>query len=241
MARGGTSAVVKSRFVRPGSGRTTPAAYRGRAGAGARRQIGAALRYIATRDLGPDERREDRALFSATANAVDQRAAREELARLVTAGVAYHSLVLSPGPLGDVMTVEQMQAWTRHMMADLEERWGGPVTWYAAVHQHTAHIHAHVIVAASRERAPGSASGGAQEALAWTRFVPGDFAAMRASGDHWAWHERRETLLLEEVERYSAEVARTALTVTHGGGGSGGRSPSDRDELERERAERTRR
>src|SRR5579871_5998139 len=120
MARGRTSTVVKSRFVRPGSSRTTPAAYRGRAGAGTRRQIGAALRYIETRDLGPDERSEDRALFDATANAVDQRAAREELARLVTAGVAYHSLVLSPGPLGDGMTASAMQAWTRHVMADLE-------------------------------------------------------------------------------------------------------------------------
>ena len=102
MTRGSapTSTVVKSRFVRPGSPRTTPTAQRGRPGAGSRRQIGAALRYIETRDLGPDERREDRALFGATVDAVRQTEAREDLARLTTPGVAYHSLVLSPGPVG---------------------------------------------------------------------------------------------------------------------------------------------
>src|SRR5438105_2976056 len=124
--------VVKSRYVRPGSGRTTPRAYRGRAGGGTRRQIGAALRYLQTRPLGAHERSEDRALFSAIDDATLRREARDDLAQWVTPGVAYHSLVFSPGPLGEGMTAEQMRDWTRHVMADLEKRWGGTLTWYAA-------------------------------------------------------------------------------------------------------------
>ena len=91
--------------------------------------------------MGPEERPEDRALFNAGQDDVAQWEAREELARWVTPGVAYHSLVLSPGPLGEGMSVEQMREWTRHVMADLDKRWGGDgtphmVTWYAAIHQH---------------------------------------------------------------------------------------------------------
>jgi hypothetical protein len=224
MARAQPSTVVKSRFVRPGSNRTTPAAYRGRAGGGARRQIGAALRYIETRALGPEERPEDRALFSAGQDDVARREAREELARWVTPSVAYHSLVLSPGSLGEGLTVEQMREWTRHVMADLERRWGGPVTWYAVVHQHTDHIHTHVIVAASRERPDGGRQ--------CMRFGRDDFAAMRASGDRWAEQEHASTHLWREAERYAADLALLTLALPHGGGG-GGRGPTDRDEIER--------
>jgi hypothetical protein len=228
MARARTSTVVKSRYIRAGSSRTMPAGYRGRPGGGSRRQIGAALRYIETRPLGPEERLDDRALFSAQADHVGRRKAREELARLVTPGVAYHSLVLSPGPLGVGLTVEQMRAWTRRVMADLERRWGvdatrPPVTWYAVVHQHTSHIHAHVIVAASRERPDGGRQG--------TRFGREDFAAMRASGDRWARYERTSADLLREAERYTADLVRLVLVRPQGGGG--GRGPTDREEIER--------
>ena len=132
------------------------------------------------------------------------------------------------------MTASEMRAWTRHVLADLDKMWGGEMTWYAAVHQHTAHIHAHVIVAASRAHAGGGRQG--------TRFGREDFAVLRASGDHWAGHARREALLMEEADHYAGEVVRTALTLAHGsGGGGGGRGPTDRDEIEREHAERTRR
>lgn len=232
MARGRTSTVVKSRFVRPGSSRTTPAAHRGRAGGGARRQIGAALRYIETRPLGPEEKPEDRALFNAGQDDVAQREAREELARWVTPGVAYHSLVLSPGLLGEGMSVEQMREWTRHVMADLDKRWGGAVTWYAAIHHHTDHIHAHVIVAASRERPEGGHQG--------TRFGRDDFAAMRASGDRQAEHDHAAARVVREVERYAADLAWLVLALPHGGGG-GGHGPTDRDEIERDEREAGRR
>ncbi|SRR5579883_408229 len=228
MGRGRTSTVVKSRFVRPGSSRTTPAAYRGRAGGGARRQIGAALRYIETRELGADERPEDRALFSAQADQIARREAREEVARWVTPGVAYHSLVLSPGPLGESMSVEQMREWTRHVMADLEKRWGAEVTWYAAIHQHTDHIHAHVIVAASRERSDGGRQG--------TRFGREDFAALRASGDRQAEHDHAAAQVVREVERYAADLAWLVLALPHSGGG-GGHGPTDRDEIDRDERE----
>ncbi len=224
------STVVKSRFVRPGSSRTTPTAYRGRAGGGARRQIGAALRYVQTRPLGSDEKATDRALFTAHADTVVRQEARDDLAGWVTPGVAYHSLVFSPGPLGEGMTAEQMRAWTRHVMADLEQRWGGPVSWYAVVHQHTDHIHTHVIVAASRVGKDGVRRG--------TRFSRDDFAALRESGDHWAEQERVAARLWREVESYAATITRTALVLALPSG-SGGHGPTDRDEIER--SQRTRR
>lgn len=237
MPRGRTSTVVKSRYIRAGSSRTTPAAYRGRDGGGSRRQIGAALRYIETRELGAGERTEDRALFNAQADDVARREAREDLARWVTPGVAYHSLVLSPGPAAEGLTVEQMRAWTRHVMADLDKRWGGDgthpvVTWYAAIHQHTDHIHAHVIVAASRERTDGGRQG--------TRFGRDDFAAMRASGDRHAEQERASVQLWRDAEHYSAEILRLALVLSHSGGGGGG-GRTDRDEIERDEREAGRR
>ncbi|SRR5579883_27401 len=224
MARGRTSTVVKSRFVRPGSSRTTPAAYRGRPGGGARRQIGAALRYIQARMLGPQERPEDRALFDARQDDVIRREAREELARWVTPSVAYHSLVLSPGPPGEGMSMAQMREWTRQVMADLETRWGGTLAWYAVVHQHTGHIHAHVIVAASRESPGGGRQG--------TYFGREDFAAMRTSGDHRAEQELASLHLWREAERYAAGLAQLTLALPRGGG-DGGRGPTDRDEIER--------
>jgi hypothetical protein len=171
------------------------------------------------------EQAADRALFSAIANDVVRREARDELARWVTPAVAYHSLVLSPGLLGEGMTVSQMREWTRHLMVDLEVRWGGPVTWYATVHQHTDHIHVHVIVAASRARA-----GGERRA---TRFSRDDFAALRESGDRWAEHERRAAYLWQEAERYAADIARTALVLAVPSGGNGGHGATDRDEIER--------
>jgi hypothetical protein len=224
MARTRTRTVVKSRYICTGSSRTTPSAYRGRAGGGARRQIGSALRYVELRTLGPQEQAEDRALFGALADHVARREARETLARLITPSVAYHSLVLSPGPLGEAMTVEQMRQWTRQVMADLARRWGGPVTWYAVVHRHTSHIHTHVIVAASRER-----PGGARQGI---RFSREDFRSMRASGDRWTEQECANTYLLHEAENYAAQLLRLALVQPHSGG-SGGRGPTDRDEIER--------
>jgi hypothetical protein len=186
------------------------------------------LRYLQTRPLGPGEWPEDRALFSAQDDTVVRWDAREALARWVTPGVAYHSLVLSPGPVGAGMTPEQMRDWTRHVMADLEQRGGGPVTWYAAVHQHTAHIHVHVIMAASRVSA-----GSARRA---TRLVAADFQALRESGDRWAEHEGRTMHLWQQVEWYAADLAGAALALARpsgGGGGGHGSGPTDRDEIER--------
>jgi hypothetical protein len=96
MAR--TCTVVKGRFVRPGSSRTTPAAFRANPGVGARRQIGATLRYLETRELGVGEQPEDRALFSAFEDRVARQVVADHLTRRVTPDVAYHSLMpfLSP-------------------------------------------------------------------------------------------------------------------------------------------------
>jgi len=228
---GRTSTVVKSRYARPGSGRTTPRAHRGRAGSGSRRQIGAALRYVEMRDLGPDESAEDRALFTAATDTVARPQAREDLAQWVTSGVAYHSLVLSPGPAGAEMSADEMRVWTRHVMADLEQRLGGAVTWSAAVHRHTDHIHVHVIAAASR-----TGAGGKRQRVWLGRD---DFTAMRQSGDRWADHQCRTNSLLREAEGYAADLLRTAALILPHGGGSGRGGSSDLDEIER--SQRTRR
>lgn len=178
-----------------------------------------------------EEHADDRTLFTAHRDAVLRQVAKDDLAHWVTPHVAYHSMVLSPGPLGAEMTAEQMRDWTRHVLADLEKRGGSHVSWYAVVHQHTDYIHAHVIVAAS-----GAGMDGIRHN---TRFSREDFAAMRASGDHWAEHERRAARLWYEAELYAADVARTALVLALPSGGSGGHCLTDRDEIER--ATRTRR
>jgi hypothetical protein len=115
MAR--TCTAVKGRFVRPGSSRTTPAAFRASPGVGTRRQIGATLRYLETREPGAGEQPKDRALFGAFEDRVARQVVRDDLARWVTPDVAYYSLVLSPGPLGRAMNVERMRDWMQRVMA----------------------------------------------------------------------------------------------------------------------------
>src|SRR5437764_14753612 len=115
MGRHRTRTVVKNRYQRTGPRATTPAAHRGKPGTGGRRSIGNALRYIQTRPLGQEERPEDRAFFDRDRDGVSRADAREHLAAQVTPGVAYHSMVLSPGAGAERLSRVEMQEWTRRV------------------------------------------------------------------------------------------------------------------------------
>jgi hypothetical protein len=230
-----TRTVVKNRYQRTGPRATIPAAHRGKPGTGGRRSISSALRYIQVRPLGQDERPEDRAFFGRERDGVSRAEAREHLAERVTRGVAYHSMVLSPGVGAEGMSREELQTWTRAMMADLERRMGRDLVWYAVVHRHNAHPHAHVIVGAST-----SGPDGRQEGV---RFGRADFQFMREQGDHHFYQMRRDDALLRDAEQYLSAATRElaallARAVTSGGAGGGG--PTDRDRIERSRDERDR-
>src|SRR5437660_1633523 len=118
MAQSRTRTVVKNRYQRTGPRAATPTAHRGKPGTGGRRSISSALRYIQVRPLGQEERPEDRAFFDRERDGVSRAEAREHLAERVTRGVAYHSMVLSPGVGAERMSREELQTWTRAMMAD---------------------------------------------------------------------------------------------------------------------------
>ena len=100
----------------------------------------ASLNYMAQRpDL--DGRQGERALFSAQEDGISV----EEGQRVINEGKGqhYYRLILNPGagsePKGD------LQAWTREVMADLEQNRGRAVSWVAVVHDdHTRHAHVHV-------------------------------------------------------------------------------------------------
>lgn len=229
-----TRTVVKNRYQRTGPRANTPAAHRGKPGAGGRRSISSALRYIQARPLGQDERPEDRAFFDRGRDGVSRAEAREHMAAQVTVNVAYHSMVLSPGAGAERMSREEMQEWTRRVMADLEQHRGRELVWYAVIHRHNDHPHVHVIVGASTTRPSGWQEG--------VRFTKADFAHMRESGDRHFDQIRRDGALLRDVEQYLSAATRElatllgrTLTSTSGGGG-----PTDRDQIERSRHDRDR-
>ncbi len=206
MAR--TITVVKGRYVRPGpaakagarAGRPASGARRGAAGDGARGSISNALRYIERRPLGPDETVEERQLFDGERTGIAMAKGRDLLDACATAGVTYHTLVLSPGPGAEEM---DLHVWTRHVMADLEKRLGRDLVWVAAVHRHNEHPHVHVIVGASTRNAAGKRQ--------HVRFTRDDFRTMRESGDRWATRSRDDLALLRDAERYLMGLASDVL------------------------------
>lgn len=231
---GRTRTVVKNRYQRAGPRATTPAAHRGKSRVGGRRSISNALRYIQTRPLGPDERPEDRRLFDHECDSVSRADARERLAERVTRGVAYHSMVLSPGPGAERLSREELQAWTRGVMADLARYRTQELVWYAVVHRHNEHPHVHVLLGAST-----TASGRPEQ----IRFTRNDFQLMRERGDRHCDRLRSDDALLREVEQYLTAATRElaalfARTLTSDGSGGGG--PTDRERIERSLRERER-
>jgi len=161
--------VVTGRYVAGGTkGRGTSAAG----------QVQEALHYMQTRPLDNGERPEDRHFFGPERDGGSWREARVEIMDHATNQVAFHRLILSPGP---DQPVADMREWTRMVLDDLADTLGQQLHWVAVIHRNTDHPHAHVLLAGGGERA-----GELRPVL----LYKAQYAAVRASGDRSADHLR---------------------------------------------------
>lgn len=161
-----------------------------RAGQGAKGKLWDALRYMQYRPLGQDEQLSDRRLFTARTDGISRDEARALLLEHAGKRVAYHRLILSPGA-----PVEDLQRWTRLVMADLSRHLGQDLHWVAVAHRNTAHPHVHLLLAGTGERLPG---GGRSLPV----FLAADeYAVLRVAGDRHARDLVREERDLEEAVR----------------------------------------
>ncbi len=141
-------------------------------------QIYDALHYMQTRPLDNGERPEDRHFFGPERDGGSWREARAEILDHATEQVAFHRLILSPGP---DQPVADMREWTRMVLDDLADTLGQQLHWVAVIHRNTDHPHAHVLLAGGGERA-----GELRPVL----LYKAQYAVVRASGDRSADHLR---------------------------------------------------
>ncbi len=161
--------VVTGRYVAGGT--------RGR-GKSAAGQAQDALHYMQTRPLDNGECPLDRHFFGPERDGGSWREARAEILDHATEQVAFHRLILSPGP---DQPVADMREWTRMVLDDLADTLGQQLHWVAVIHRNTDHPHAHVLLAGGGERA-----GELRPVL----LYKAQYAAVRASGDRGATHLR---------------------------------------------------
>ena len=149
-----------------------------------------ALRYMQHRPLGRDEQPDDRRLFTARTEELGPQEARALLLEHAGRRVAYHRLILSPG-----VPVEDLQRWTRLVLADLSRHLGQELHWVAAAHRNTAHPHVHLLLAGTGERVRGG------RVVAHSLCGPEEYALLRESGDRHGREMVREDHELEETMR----------------------------------------
>lgn len=112
-------------------------------------KVRASLRYMETRPLGEWERPEDRRLFDLEREEIARRGAQEEILAARSPMVAFHRLILSPGPAQDAIDARD---WTRMVLADLQFYLRQHLHWVGVVHRNTDHAHAHVLLGGGGER-----------------------------------------------------------------------------------------
>jgi len=159
------------------TGRYVAGGTRGR-GTSAAGQAQDALHYMQTRPLDNGERPEDRHFFGPERDGGSWCEARMEILDHATEQVAFHRLILSPGP---DQPVADMREWTRMVLDDLADTLGQQLHWVAVIHCNTDHPHAHVLLAGGGERAG---------VLRPVLLYKAQYAAVRASGDRSAGHLR---------------------------------------------------
>src|SRR5690242_14184092 len=125
MSMASRTTVVRHRYVRTGKGMKS--------------KLWDALRYMQLRPLGQDEHPSNRELFTARTEGLSRYEARALLMEHADRRVAYHRLILSPG-----VPVDNLQRWTRLVMADLARHLGQELHWVAVAHRNTAHSHVHL-------------------------------------------------------------------------------------------------
>jgi hypothetical protein len=152
---------------------------RGNRGA-ARERLGAHMKYVEhrSRDL-ERETRDDRRIFSKDQDVVSRREAINDVMEHTSTSVNYHKIVLSPG---EDEPVADWRQWTRDVMADLEERQGRDLHWYAVHHANTDNPHVHVVVAGAGEN---HETGKSEPVKLYTQ----DFRFLEASGRGHSEHD----------------------------------------------------
>ncbi len=176
-------------------------------------QVYDALRYMQTRPLDNGERPEDRHFFGPERDGGSWREARAEIMDHATEQVAFHRLILSPGP---DQPVADMREWTRMVLDDLADTLGQQLHWVAVIHRNTDHPHAHVLLAGGGER------GGE---LRPVQLYKAQYATVRASGDRSADHlrglEREQATAVHH--RMSHEERQAERASARAGAGEAGR------------------
>lgn len=99
-----------------------------------------------------DERREERRLCGPDGAIAGQAAARALLLAAIGPAVAFHRLILSPGARSGLWRRDDLEEWTRLVLADLGRERGLRLVWVAAVHGNTENPHVHVLVGGAAEK-----------------------------------------------------------------------------------------
>ncbi len=122
------------------------------AGPWAARRIQRQVQHL-TADYRAGERREvARRLCGPDGEIAGQAAARALLLAAIGPAVAFHRLILSPGARSGLWRRDDLEEWTRLVLADLGRDLGLRLTWVAAVHGNTENPHVHVLVGGSGEK-----------------------------------------------------------------------------------------
>lgn len=151
------------------------------AGPWAARKIEEQVQHLKGR-FRPGEAREERALFDASGDVAGQAEARAILMAAIGPKVAFHRLVLSPGPCSGLTRIGDLQQWTRLVLMDLGWELGQQLAWVAAVHRNTDDPHVHVLLAGAAERTRWPRKGEVLGVgLRRAHYIPGGF--IRHSGD----------------------------------------------------------
>jgi len=110
-------------------------------------------REVARRLCGPD------------GEITGQAAARALLLAAIGPAVAFHRLILSPGAQSGLWRRDDLEEWTRLVLADLGRERGLRLVWVAAVHGNTENPHVHVLVggAAQKTHWPGKGTAASVE------------------------------------------------------------------------------
>jgi len=133
------------------------------------------------------ERHELRHLFGPEGDVASLAEARAQLAGAIGPRVAFHRFILSPGPRFGLLSVADLEQWTRLVLADLRQDLGQELVWVAAVHRNTDHPHVHVLLAGAAVRTRWPHKG----AAAGVHLFRGHYAYLKARGDARA-HEMSE-------------------------------------------------
>jgi len=123
------------------------------AGPWAARKIASQVQHLKG-SFRTDERREERRLCGPDGEIADQAAARALLTAAIGPKVTFHRLILSPLATGRPAAArrDDLEEWTRLVLADLGRELGLRLVWVAAVHGNTDTPHVHVLVGGAAER-----------------------------------------------------------------------------------------